>query len=110
MKFEQRDEMGTESLTRIVCIFPNLVQGEPENQGQSERSCTVVYRLCEQQNNIISQVGTRNSSNTVVIDLPVNLQSNAFCYVINASDGSFTVLVEDRSKAGESIRYTQKHT
>ena len=93
--------MGTES-TRIFCIFLN---SEPENQlGQSEKSCMVVYRLCEQQN-MTSQVSIGNSVNisTVVIDLPVNFQSNAYCYVINASNGSFSVLVEDQSQTGESI-------
>ena len=95
MTFEQKGEIGTES-TRIVCIFPN---SEPENQlGQSEKSCIVVYRLCEQQT-MISQVSIGNSSNasTVVIDLPVNFQLNAYCYVINASNGSFPVQVEDQS-------------
>ena len=49
-----------------------------------------------------SQVSIGNSSNasTVVIDLSVNFQLNAYCYVINASNGSFTVHVEDQS--GES--------
>ena len=46
-----------------------------------------------------SQVSIGNSSNTstVVIDLPVNFQLNAYCYVINADNGSFTVQVEDQS-------------
>ena len=94
LKFEQ---LGADS-TRVVCIFLN----EPESQ--SEKSCMIVYRLCEQQN-MTSQVvqGIRNLSNTVVIDLPVNLQSNNYCYVINASNGSLTVLVEDQS--GESIMF-----
>ena len=90
--------MGTES-TRIVCIFPS---SEPENQlDQSEKFCMVAYRLCEQQN-MTSQVSIGNSVNisTVVIDLPVNFQLNAYCYVINTSNGSFTVHVEDQS--GES--------
>ena len=89
MKFEQLEADST----RVVCIFLN----EPE--GQSEKSCMIVYRPCEQQNMTSQVVGIRNSSNTVVIDLPVNLRLSNYCYVINASNGSFTVQVEDQSGA-----------
>ena len=86
VKFEQHAE-----LTRVVCIFPN------EQNSQTEKSCEIVYRLCQQKNMTFQAFGIRNSSNTVIIDLSINLQSNVYCYVINASIGSFAVLVEDMS-------------
>ena len=90
IKFEQSVDLGVE-LTRVVCFFPN------EQNSQIEKSCEIVYRLCQQKNMTFQMVGIRSSSNTVIIDLPIHLQSDGYCYVINASNGSFTVLVKDMS-------------
>ena len=88
VKFEQ---FGAGSTTRVVCTFLN------ELERQHEKSCMIVYGPCEQENNMMtSQVGNRNSSNTVIIDLPINLQSNNYCFVVSAN-GSFTVQVEGKS-------------
>ena len=96
VKFEQ---LGADS-TRVVCTFLN----EPESRTSSVKSCMIVYRPCEQQNMTFQVAGTRNSSNTIVIDLPVNLESSSlYCYAVSANNGSFTVQVEGQSGETEPL-------
>ena len=40
-------------------------------------------------------VGIRNSSNTVIINLSMNLELKTYCYNITASNGSYTILIEN---------------
>ena len=85
MRFNQ----GNES-TRIICIFPNATN-------QSELSCKIEYNFkpYQEQNMTSRAVGIRNSSNTVIINLSVNLELKTYCYTITASNGNYTVLIED---------------
>ena len=86
-------ESGDDESTRIVCTFLN------QRNAQSVISCDVVYWLCRQQNMTTHVLGIRNSSITVtvIINLPISLQSSDYCYTINASNGTFTVLVQEIS-------------
>lgn len=93
VKFEQLEADST----RVVCTFLN----EPESP--SEKSCMIVYRPCEQQNMTFQVAGIRNSSNTIVIDLPVNLELSNYCYMVRSSNGSFTVQVEGQSGETELL-------
>lgn len=71
-------EPGDEESVRIVCTFLN----QQDNPG--EISCDVVYWPCRQQDMTTQLLGIRSSSNsnTVIIDLPISLQSwtSDYCY------------------------------
>ena len=58
-------------------------------------SCIIVYGLCEEQLNTITQ-GERLSSSTIIIDLPPESPS-IYCYIISASNGTFSIRIEGRS-------------
>ena len=78
-----------ESATRVVCTFLGL----QDIQMMRQLSCDIVYGPC-QKNSKEEIHGKRTSFNTVVIDLPTSIQSNVHCYIVNASNGTFTVLFE----------------
>ena len=81
-----------ESANRVVCLFVGL----QDSQTTRSLSCVIVYGLCQQQLLDSRQEihGTSTSFSTVVIDLPASIQSGVHCYTVNASNGTFTVLVE----------------
>jgi hypothetical protein len=91
VKLERVVKKGNDSeSTRIVCIFPN------ETSVQSELSCKILYKPCQEQNMTSRRaVGIKNSSNMVIIDLSVNLELKMYCYTITASNGTNTILIED---------------
>ena len=80
---------------RIDCVFLTV----QENQLKPSLTCDIVYGPCQQTSDV-KVMGTATSSNTVTIDLPLNLNSTPtiYCYTINASNGTFTTLV--KGKAG----------
>ena len=88
VRFEQVVDQGNE-LTRVVCLFPN------ETNIQSELSCKIEYKPCQEQNMTFRAVGIRNSSNTVIINLSMNLELKTYCYNITASNRRYTILIED---------------
>ena len=96
MKFEQVADQRHES-TRILCIFPT------ETNVRSELSCKIEYKQCQDQNlsQVVGKIG--NSSNTVIINLSVNLKLKTYCYTITASNGSYTILIEDILISSKSI-------
>ena len=57
-------------------------------------TCDIIYGLCQQLDSRQKIPGTPISFNTVVIDLPTSIQSGVHCYTVNASNGTFTVLVD----------------
>ena len=92
------------SETRIVCTFLGLHQ----NQGANSLMCGISYGPC-QQTPMTSQ-GDVGSPNTVNIELPASMSSGTYCYTINASNGTYTVLVEGIISAGyNNIKAYNKH-
>ena len=75
-----------ESATSIVCEFRN--QTRP-----NMKLCTITYGECEE-SLVMSAHGntTDDSPNTVTLQLHSDLQN--YCYTINATNGTFTVLIE----------------
>ena len=80
--------MRFETPKRIICNFTEELDSE-------NRSCSITYGSCEGQRNITAK-GVRNSSSIVIIDLPTK-SLNVYCYVISASNGSFTIQIEGMS-------------
>ena len=66
-------------------------------------SCDVAYGpcICEQPPTMTAQ-GTLSSPNTVRIDLPNIPQTSEYCYVVNASNGTFSVLIKGLRTPSES--------
>ena len=63
-------------------------------------SCNIAYVPCQKQ----PFQDTLNSPNIVTIDLPLNTSEP--CYVVNASNGTFTVLIEGVTLSSE-ISYSR---
>ena len=76
-----------EMTNKIVCTFLS------QQESRSTISCDVAYGPCQQQPTMIAQ-GTISSPNTMNIDLPVIPQTSDYCYAVNASNGTFTVIIE----------------
>ena len=94
-----RFNQGNESTRIILCIFPNATN-------QSKLLCNVEYKPCQKQNMTSRAVGIRNSSDTVIINLSVNLELKTYCYTITASNGSYTVLIEDTRTSSKYYTYS----
>ena len=59
----------------------------------SRKSCSIRYGLCQQPFTMNAQGSVvSDSSSTIKINLDTNL--NTYCYSINASNGTFTLLME----------------
>ena len=75
-----------ESATSVVCDFHN-------EDGQNNKVCAITFGQCQQPLNISVQgVTTHDLPNTVILELPIDLES--YCYLINATNGTFNVLIE----------------
>ena len=97
--------MTLETANKIVCTFLS------EQESQSTLSCDVAYGPCQQQPTMIAQ-GTVSLPNTVNIDLISAIsQTSDYCYAVNASNGTFTVLIEGLilSKCMQCTYITMKH-
>ena len=70
---------------KIMCTFL-------DQQGQSTVSCDVAYGPCQRQPTAISRGTLAAESNTVNIE--INPDTSEYCYVVNATNGTFTVLIE----------------
>ena len=79
-------DINFESATSIICEFHN--QARP-----SMKMCAISYGECEE-SLIVSTHGstTKDSPNTVRLQLHSDLQN--YCYTINATNGTFTALIE----------------
>ena len=71
----------------ITCTFLNKMDN-------TTKSCSVRYGPCDNVNKTINDDGHRKLPNTVV--LQVTNPNSSFCYVVTASNGSFTLVVEGR--------------
>ena len=67
-----------QSTNRILCTF--LAQ----QSGQNTMSCDVAYGPCQQEPTVIANI----------VNIAIDPQKSEYCYVINASNGTFTVLIE----------------
>ena len=75
-----------ESATRIVCEFRNQVR-------RNNKLCTIIYGECQKPLIMTIRGNTTNDSpNTVRLELHSYLQN--YCYIINATNGTYTVLIE----------------
>ena len=81
---------------KIVCTFLDQQGGQ-----HTQLSCIVAYGPCQQQPNMVVQ-GNIISSNTVDIDLPAIPQTNEYCYVVNASNGTFAIFIKGLLKSSKS--------
>ena len=90
---DQYVDVNFESASRVVCRFLN------QQDEYSNKSCTITLRLCEQ--NILESVSVQGhtTSNPVRLEFSSNLQS--YCYTINASNGTFAVLIEGMYNNGK---------
>ena len=78
-----------ESARQVVCKFLGPAQTP------SEVFCSITYGPCQQRLNMSaegSSISVHESHTTVRIDLSTNL--NTYCYLINASNGTFNLLME----------------
>ena len=77
-----------ETINKIICTQWHLSQ----QKNRSTVMCNAVYWSCQQ---TITHDMYTSSSSTVNIDLP---ERGYYCYAINASNGTFTILVEGAIK------------
>lgn len=71
---------------KIVCTFLD------QQEGQGTISCDIAYGPCQQQPSMpVITRGNISSPNTVDIELIVNPE---YCYVVNASSRTFTILID----------------
>ena len=77
-------------MNKLVCTFLG------QNDETSMVSCSVVYGPygCEQQTSMTTQLQGTSSSNTVSIDILTIQEASEYCYVVNASNGTFSVLIK----------------
>ena len=73
-----------EPANRITCTFLG------QQAGQGTISCDVAYGPCQQQPTTIAR-GKITASD--VVNIAINPQTSEYCYVVNASNGTFTVLI-----------------
>ena len=75
-----------ESTSRVVCEFLN------QRDEYNNKSCTITFGSCQQDITQSVSVQGHTTTNTIRLELSSDLQS--YCYTINASNGSFIVLIE----------------
>ena len=86
-------------LSAVICKFI-------EDHGNNMKSCTIAYGPGEACDNLISNHSLITDStvtfDSVVINLPVLSQSRGmeYCYVVTASNGSFTAMVKGTFSTG----------
>ena len=83
---DQYVTVNFESASTVVCDFLN------QQDEYSNKSCTVTFGSCQQDITQFTSVQGHTTSNTVRLKLTSDLQS--YCYTINASNGSYAVLLE----------------
>ena len=84
-------------MNKLICTFLS------QQESQSTLSCDVAYGLCEQQPTMIAR-GTISSTNVMDIYLIPDLsQTNDYCYVVNASNGTLSIIVEGMIESSELI-------
>ena len=80
-------EVTFRSATDVVCTFLNDMTSD------SEKSCTITYGQCQQRLFMTANGTTSTDSpNIIYLDLESTLQT--YCYIINASNATITVLME----------------
>ena len=86
-------------MNKIVCTYLS------QQEGQSAVTCDVVYWPCphQQQPMVMIAQGTTSSPNIVNIDLPETLLISDYCYSVNASNGTITIIIEGTIESSESI-------
>jgi hypothetical protein len=82
-----------QSTNNILCTFLD----EQGGHDQTAMSCDVAYGPCQQQPIEIARGTITATSN--VVNIAINPQTSEYCYVVNASNGTFTVLVEGKIMA-----------
>ena len=74
----------------ITCIFLN-------QQDNSEKSCSIAYGLCGENPHLSSQGVPTSTSNSIILQLQFeNKTEFDYCYLVTASNGTFSVIVEGR--------------
>ena len=81
-----------QSANRILCTFLD------QQRGQNTMSCDVTYGPCRQEPTEIARGTITTTANTV--NIAINPQTSEYCYVVNASNGTFTVLIEGQITTG----------
>ena len=81
---------------KFVCTFLDQQGGQ-----LTQISCRVAYGPCQQQPNMVAR-GSVTSPSTVDIDLPAIPQTNEYCYVVNASNGTFAIFIKGLLKLNQS--------
>ena len=74
------------SNTTISCTFENELDS-------SQKSCSVEYGICDQAMNSAQNSTTDDSPSTVTIKLNITAMNSNTCYVVTATNGTFTVMV-----------------
>lgn len=69
----------------ITCIF--------QHQWNTTKLCSVVYGPCHQ-NLVHYQASNTSNSDTVLLNIKPDLLDQMFCYIVTASNGTFTIMVE----------------
>ena len=75
-------DVAFELAVRVICSFRN----DPGNQIQGNKSCSITYGPCNQQEASAATMTGTSSDSTVVINLQSQL-SNGDCYTVIASNG-----------------------
>ena len=85
-----------QTTNKILCTFLD------QQGSQGTVSCDVAYGPCQQQPNTSAR-GTITAPN--IVNIAINPQTSEYCYVVNASNGTFTVIIEGMitTSTGEQI-------
>ena len=75
-----------QSINQILCAFLG------QQGGQSTMSCNVAYGPCQQEPTEIARGTITATAN--IVNIAIDPQTSEYCYVVNASNGTFTVLIE----------------
>ena len=68
-------------------------------------SCDIAYGPCQQEPTESAR-GTLNTTSNIV-SISIDPQTSEYCYVINASNGTFTVLIEGQIIMTSSGEFTR---
>ena len=82
-------------INKIVCTYLS------QQGSQSAVTCDVVYWPCPRQQQPTARIA-QGSPNIVNIDLPETLPISDFCYSVNASNGTITIIIEGTIESSES--------
>lgn len=81
-----------QSTNKILCTFLD------HQRGQSAVSCDVAYGPCQQEPTEIAWGTITATAN--IVNIAIDPQTSEYCYVVNASNGTFTVLIEGQIMTG----------